>query len=615
MFLAFVIAAWLGAADAPSAPAFFSQGHVDQALRSLVVALDKNDEKAEVAAIDTLRAVQHGAGWLNSFAQAAVLERKATEWLSERPQLAKKAALYARELSPSSVQAEILVIRSELASREPAYGQLFRELSRLVRLSVTDFPIVAQVLGNIAFGLLAVLAAVCLIVLGLSLFRHLRYVSHDLMLLLPAGASFWHGLGLVALLVMAPLSLRLGVVGVAMALFLPTVVHSESKERFTTTLALIIIAVLPLSFGPIAQLWTMPSGRARDLYEVTRGQQDAAAEQRLRDDLARLDDASSRIALGSAKLLRGHYEAARDELKVAVEKGPQHHEAWVQLGVAQLQLDDVAAAQRSFEEAVTVNPNSVPALFDLSRMFFREAKHDKGNQAYNRAQALDADRTNGMVAISRALGPRYVATDVLPLRHLLRADPYPSERLQQQAMVAAMNGVYSGGLTPWILAVAALGYALVGAVIASLGQRATPALPCPRCGRPVCIHTDKELPDRSLCGQCFHAFVVNDVDTKTRIGKELECIRYERRRSTLLRLSSLMLAGSGHVLAGRPLRGALLLSFSTAAILTMAFASSLMPLPARWTSGESSFFVLAVALLFWLVVSLLAAVTVPTKDV
>lgn len=600
-------------------PAFFQSDRSDDDLRQLVTAIGRADDKAEQAAFTRLVSSQHAAGWLNLFAHAQVLERKSEEWLATRPELALKAATYARDLAPSSVQAQLLVIRSQLANPGTGAGQVFRELARAVRLCVTDFALVTQIASNIAFASVAAVLLTCFLFLLFSFFKHLRYVGHDVTLLLPSGATYWHGLVLVILLLCLPLSLRLGAVGVAMALFLPPIVHSETRERVLATVAMLVIATMPFTFGAMASLWSLPSGRARDLYDVTRGNGAPAAEQRLIEDLPRLDDASVRVALGSALLLRGEYASAKEHLTIATAKHPEQHEAWVQLGVAQFQLSDFQGAQKSFEHAVDANQNSIPALFDLSRMYFREAKHDQGNQAYNRAQALDPDRTNRLIAVSRSLGSRFLAVDVLPLKALWRAEPYPGERLQRQATEAAMSkvysgGSYSGGLPPWVMLIVALVYAVLGWTLAIFGQRAVPALPCPRCGRPVCVHTDKELPDRSLCGQCFHTFVVNDVDTGSRITKELECIRYERRRATLLRVSSVALAGSGHILAGRTLRGLMMLGVTVSMLLVMGFATNTLPLPARWSNSDSSIIGLGIAVGGWMILSLIAAITVPTKD-
>src|SRR5207248_1039493 len=67
---------------------------------------------------------------------------------------------------------------------------------------------------------------------------------------------------------------------------------------------------------------------------------------------------------------------------------------------------------------------------------------------------------------------------------------------------------------------------------------------------------DREVADGTLCGQCHNAFVKKGaVDPPTRARKEASARRYQERWQKGRRLASYLVAGLGHLLAGRPLAG------------------------------------------------------------
>ncbi len=89
-------------------------------------------------------------------------------------------------------------------------------------------------------------------------------------------------------------------------------------------------------------------------------------------------------------LLDGHqYAAALARFRRAAELSPKSAMSWINAGRAQLALDDPAAARESFEKALALQPDSVPAVASLALIDVRAKKFDA---ALARAESLRAAR-------------------------------------------------------------------------------------------------------------------------------------------------------------------------------------------------------------------------------
>jgi len=100
---------------------------------------------------------------------------------------------------------------------------------------------------------------------------------------------------------------------------------------------------------------------------------------------------------------------------------------------------------------------------------------------------------------------------------------------------------------------------------------------CVRCGRPACRRCNTELPDESVCGQCYHAFKHKEqVDAKSRISKEIQIRHFKLRKERLARFITFILPGVGQLIKERPLRGALFLSVFCCVLVQMLLRDGIM---------------------------------------
>ncbi len=551
-------------------------------------AIAKNDSKAiDLAFAETMQR-KLAAGWPNAFAFAALLGRDARE-LANKGNIAQalRVAEYARDLAPSSLATRALLLRLRSRMPDKDWGTVFREAWTMSKVACSDFLSAAGLAADAAAALIFVLFLLPACLLALLAVQKLRYVAHDLHLLLPSGVPLALSYAIIAVVAAVPLALHLGFLTLVFPLLLISFFHLELSDRLIATACALVLAVSPLLVPGIVDMTLLPSGRAADLYALTRamasdGMDADAAEIRISHELARKDSAESRVALGLYALRSLDFSTARHHFERATELDAKREDAWVDLGAALAAENKFDEAQEAFEHVASdKNSRNIPGLFNLARMYYRNAGHDSGNQAYNRAQALRPELTHVLLATSRLIGPRFVAQQTLPATDLWNASPYAGDTLVRQRLIGELEPHLTGPIPALSFLIAAAIWILMLSVAGVFVRRLVPSIACPRCGRPICIHTDKDLPDRSLCGQCYHAFVKGDVDSATKIAKELECLRYERRQNRAARVLSLLLAGAGHVWIGKTRAGLPWMIVASVAMVALLFCANILPAPVR----------------------------------
>ena len=112
--------------------------------------------------------------------------------------------------------------------------------------------------------------------------------------------------------------------------------------------------------------------------------------------LAAPANAKKAFAKGQEQARKGKWSAACESFKKAVELYPQYTFAWLELGRAQVQHDDLVDAQQSFQKAIAHDPGFLPAYSELTRLAARQ-----------RQWSLLADITDRVVQQSPNLGAGY----------------------------------------------------------------------------------------------------------------------------------------------------------------------------------------------------------------
>ena len=99
--------------------------------------------------------------------------------------------------------------------------------------------------------------------------------------------------------------------------------------------------------------------------------------------------ASVHLANGQRAFRAGKFQEARAELELAVRAAPRMAEAYLELGLLDLQSSDTASAIQRLRKAVELAPQSFQGHYHLAMALVREQKLQEGMQELERAVAID----------------------------------------------------------------------------------------------------------------------------------------------------------------------------------------------------------------------------------
>ncbi len=147
--------------------------------------------------------------------------------------------------------------------------------------------------------------------------------------------------------------------------------------------------------------------------------------------------------------IQGEFEAAIRQYHDAVRVEARYLPAWVHLGQAQLEIDDVNGARESFESAISLSETSTPALSGLASVESRQRNFDRSIELIRRAIASEpeAKQLHYQLAMAyRQAGQREKAREQLALQGPRRpslTDPVLGrmQSLNQTSQVFLSRGV------------------------------------------------------------------------------------------------------------------------------------------------------------------------------
>ncbi len=84
------------------------------------------------------------------------------------------------------------------------------------------------------------------------------------------------------------------------------------------------------------------------------------------------------------------FEAAREQLQIAIRFAPNIIDYWHNLGSVHRKLGDSEDAIAAFEKAITLAPDSIPTLTALAEMLLEANRYEQARDCLDRVFALDA---------------------------------------------------------------------------------------------------------------------------------------------------------------------------------------------------------------------------------
>jgi hypothetical protein len=300
---------------------------------------------------------------------------------------------------------------------------------------------------------------------------------------------------------------------------------------------------------------------ARALLQAARAGTDLRHEATLRKALhERPEDPVYPFLLGSAYRVGGRFEEAMTMYRRALQLDAQHARAMVNLGNLHALRQEFSQAQTLYHKAAAIDPTLALAHFDSHLAYLETFDMEAADAALREARRIDDMLVTRLLARAGSGAERrspqdcqYTASELWGRALRLRREP--AGRMVRASIVNPAAIGAAAGLLALVL--------LPGLGVA---PRSHAAELCGRCGQGYCRRCQVASKFPGYCSPCVHLFFLRDGLAPSVRDRKMEAVvRFRRSHYLKTRVLSLMLPGSGHVLGGRPLAGAVCLVLWTTA--------------------------------------------------
>lgn len=401
---------------------------------------------------------------------------------------------------------------------------------------------------NVAFLLLLVMLGASLAFILLATVQVFSHAAHDLGDLLSSRTPGFARAAALSALLLIPLALGEGVVGLALAGFALAFAYSRGLQRNTLVLAAIMLVVGLFPLGQVVAIATTLVEQdpiAHSTMQVIAGTETRADVERL--ERASAEDPTAAHALAYRARRHGMEELSQQRMEALLAQRPNDGVVLANLGNLAMRRGDSEAAISLYERA-EAEIDSPTLLFDLGRAYASTFRMEEYETAIVRAQKIDDEAVAALSALDDA---RLVADLGFPVGLL-------SDRLlhlalaEQRPRVALVEMLAPGRLGErWFLTVGA--FALVTLLCLLLADRFDHASRCGRCGHRICTRCEETVWSEDICDDCHHLFEYPEAtDPSLRMARLQALSQREVRIDRLTLAGSLLIPGVAGFAARRP---------------------------------------------------------------
>lgn len=495
---------------------------------------------ADFARAAALRRVRLELGTGDLVAPARVILGNATE---EDPEIYTAFAL---DLAPDTPLFQAAHIRALLAAGD--VGSAVRSVGDAVGSVVGNLGARLWLIENFSWVLFVVILAAPLAFIVLSAFQVFPHAAHDLGDLLGGSGlpGFARSAALAALL-LVPLAVGEGIMGIAVALFALAFAYGKSHQRNILLMAaiLLVIGLHPLAkFVSVATTLLDQDPVAGSVMAVTSGLETQTDVKRLEAVVE--DDLAAAHALAYRARRHGLEELSRTRLEALGKRYPSDGFVLAALGNIEMRRGNTEAAIGLYERAAP-QVESGTLHFDLSQAYARAFRMEKYEATLVRAQRMDADA----VAALSSLGDAKLVADLHFPTDLL------SDRLLSLAMSQDHQSDSASALAPGRLGenefMTAAGFALAVLLGLLFANRFDHSSQCVRCGHRICTRCEETVWSEEICEDCHHLFQYPDAtDPSLRMARLQALSKREVGIDRLVLAASLLIPGVAGLASRRP---------------------------------------------------------------
>jgi tetratricopeptide (TPR) repeat protein len=464
--------------------------------------------------------------------------------------------------------------------------------------------------GTALYALAAALVIGSLLAIFLAAVSFAAHAAHDLGHLISANTPVFAQFALLGVVLLVPLVLGEGGLGVVLAALAMAIVYGRPAQRVALGLAaaVLVAGLYPVARSAGAILEAFPSDPvARAAYTSAQGLASPV-------ELARLGAAAQSDALAARGLAiharrAGNLGTADAIYQQLLEGEPADLALMNNAANIRLELGHMESALELYRRALELEESPV-VLFNLSQAYGRAFQVDDLNRTLAQAQAVDAELVAELMTLQGGESEGFVVD--LPLSNRLMWSRVLESRRGGGIAAEFRAPLASGRLgrdAQWLAGAAAL-----VVLIASLaGARFQPSRWCNRCGVRMCPRCDGVGGEGDLCESCTRLFLHPEkTDRKLRLARVNELREREERLDRFATLVSMLVPAAAGLLAKRPL-GSLLGGFFFALTLCcLVWRGGVVPDPLV-AGSAASFVFIGVAVLAFLSYAALVAIALAAR--
>lgn len=454
-------------------------------------------------------------------------------------------AKLAVSLAPNLPIARVALARELM--RDGSYGDAAEQAVAGVVAIFQNFEASSWLFGSLLVMIAVVLTVAPLLFIASVAVSVYSRASHDLGDLFTRRMPNSSRAALLGTLLLVPLALGEGIMGLVLALFALAFVYGAGQYRLALMLAVVffMVGLYPVAYTAGTALIALDSDPvAAATLAVVQGVESES-------DIALLEEASETEFLAKHILAvrarrQGQVNAALGRYADLIESHPRNAEVLTNYANLRFLNGDDEEAVELYERSAALI-DSPRLMFNLSQANARLFRIEEFEAALRGAQDIDA---NAVAELSQVSDTDFVADLGFPLSSL-------RSRLLATAKEQGMPEVAIKGLMPgWLgrgwmnlggsfLLIVIAGFALQG--------RFERASSCRRCGKRICARCDGTVWNSETCDACYHLFHRPETtDATLRMTRLSELQVRDSRLGRVATLVSLLVPGAAGLFARRP---------------------------------------------------------------
>jgi len=303
-----------------------------------------------------------------------------------------------------------------------------------------------------------------------------------------------------------------------------------------------------------------------------------ATEEKLRVWLvAHPNDPEVLFSLGLVEKRQGHYPAAEEFYRRAIQQDPRFSEAFSNLGNVYLAQKQTSLAIASYQQATDLNPHQGAYYYNLYRAYSQETfLSGKTDKAFQKARQLDPQLIDYYSMIDSPNLNRLVIDEGLTSKKLWKR--FLDQFIGKEGFLFSLFKAWFEKIPsriPFLAPILFLGF-LMGMGRYSRTKRFLTR--CPMCGSPTYRFYLGASDQEFICFNCYRIFIQKEkLHPKIVEKKSLQVRQFQKQNHFISRFLSFFFVGFGYLWREHTLKGLFFLFIFFIFVLRFAYWGGVMP--------------------------------------